>query len=231
MARKPAAPSSTTTTGGFSFENFRKNIVRYRVRCRFFKPFLMEPMDDDTLEGLRTKTSKPKRRDLTVQQEAEAKFYPDEEGRIGFPGINLLASLREGGTLTKYDAKRNISTKEETLLPGFLTIEEEFIPLHDGDGNHVGEVPWRPDKRKGNNPKDGVAVCIVRPRFEAGTGFDVTIQVNEGEINLNRIQELFAKAGAYKGLGGFRKKGDFGRYEVVTWEKVEEKTVSEAAAG
>lgn len=170
----------------------------------------MDPMSDETLDDLRQKRQKPKKRDWTPTQEAESKLYK-EDGVTGIPAENLFACLREAGVFVKFDGKRNISNNEESILGGILTIQETFLPLNHG-------AKWVADKRRGVNPQGGEAVCIVRPRFDQW-GFEATIEFDEKLVSEESVKKLFYYGGI-KGMGGHRKKGSFGRFTLVKWEKV-----------
>jgi hypothetical protein len=172
----------------------------------------MNPLTDEVLEGIRTKTSPPRRTDWSREEEAETKLYR-EDGRIGLPSLNLFASLAEAGRLLKA-GKRQISTANSTILPSFLTIEGFFLPFK-------GDPTWVADMRRGTNEKSQ-AVPIVRPRFDSWE-FDVTIEIDETEVNEDTVRQLVEIAGKKIGLCDFRpnKKGPFGRFKVAAWVKLD----------
>lgn len=174
-------------------------------------PLLMNPMTDEVLEGIRTKTSPPKRTDWSREEEAKTKLYRDDDGAIGIPSLNLFACLAEAGRQVKVNAKQ-ISTASSTLLPSFLSIEGFFLPFK-------GDPPWVADMRRGTNEK-GQAVPIVRPRFNIWE-FDVTFEIDETEVNEDTVRKLVDIAGKKIGLCDFRpnKKGPFGRFMVAAWVK------------
>ena len=119
----------------------------------------------------------------------------------------------EAGRQVKLTGKRSISTKDSSLLPSFLTIEEFFLPFTDQ------KVEWVTDKRRGKLPKDGTAVCIVRPKFDKW-GFSATFIINEDEAAEEKIRDLANRAGSAVGLGDFRPacRGPFGRFKVESWK-------------
>lgn len=188
----------------------------FEVECVRVSPMLMNPMTDEMLESLRTRVRLPVRTDITRQEEAERKIYR-EDGKIGIPSQNLFSCLVEAGRRVQVEKRRNISTAESTTLPSFLSIREFFLPLSDGNG---GEPKWVVDARRGRNPADGVAVCIVRPRFDLW-GFRFTIEVDESQISPEKVRRLIEIAGSAIGLGDFRPgcKGQFGRFRIVKWEE------------
>lgn len=188
--------------------------MKVYVECEGVSPLLMNPVTDDLLEELRTRTPRPKATDRTVEEEAREKLYR-ENGKIGLPVINVFSCLVEAGRSVLFEKRRNISTAESTLLPSFLAIEETFLPFT----NHS---QWRVDKRRGRNPKDNVMVCIVRPRFDEWE-FGMTLQIDETQINEERIRQLVAYAGSRVGLCDFRPacRGPFGRFRITKWEVLE----------
>ncbi len=179
-----------------------------RIRCEGTKPFMPEPMSDETLEMLRKGTRGSSKKPDDPQKEADAKLYRDGAGNITIPVDNFWACLAEAGALVSYKGKRNLSNSEESLLPGVLNVQGDFLKFTDGDG-------YRVDKRRGRLD-NGTAVCIVRPRFDKW-GFEATLEIEDKFVDPDKIKELVETAGRFKGMGGHRKKGRFGRFELVEW--------------
>lgn len=188
-------------------------MLTIKVTCQGVSPLLMNPMSDETLEGLRTgvRTSKPT--DLTSEQEAEKKLYKDSNNgnMIGIPALNLYSCMIEAGRSVK-NGKKQISTKDSSSLPSFLQIDEEFLPF-------INEAKWVVDKRRGRLPKDGTAVCLVRPKFPEWE-FKVTLRVDETICAENTARKLVETAGNSIGLGAFRPtcRGPFGRFKITEWK-------------
>ncbi len=192
-------------------------------------PFLMNPVTDELLEELRTKVSKPKARDRSREDEAKDKIYR-QDGKIGVPAENLFACLVEAGRQVELKPRQKISTKETTMLPSFLVIEDLFLPFEiQGDEEYDPEEEWKADTRRGRNPKDGVMVAIVRPRFNRW-GFTAHITVDTSVINLDKVKTLFEIAGRSVGLGDFRpaRRGPFGTFLVKRWAVLSEEAVHAA---
>ena len=194
-------------------------MLRFRARCVGVSPYLMNPMTDQTLEDLRTKRRSEIKTDWTVQDQAATKLC-QEDGQCGVPSLNLFSCLVNAGRHFTLSGRRKISTKEESLLPGMLSIEEEFLAFPNNG--------WVADKRRGqlNNAGKKTAVCLVRPKFK-DWGFTVTLLIDETEIKPDMVRSLLNLAGKMKGLGDFRPscRGPFGRFKVAEWEdlgKVEE---------
>ncbi len=184
-----------------------------KVTCEGETPLLMEPMSDAVLESLRTGKRLPINKDRTAEEIALEKIYKDEDNNPCIPADNLWSCLVEAGRLVSFKGKQNISNASESLLGGLLRIKEEYLPLQNGQ-----PITWRVDKRRGRLP-DGTAVCLVRPRFDHW-GFSATLTIKDGDIDDKKMKELFEAAGTFKGIGGHRKKGSFGRFAVTSWEVI-----------
>ena len=192
-------------------------MIQYMLKIQGVSPILMNPATDELLDALfgGAGARKAKATDRTMESVAKEKIIRDENGVIGIPIEYLFSCLVEAGRQIKIDSKRAISTKDSTLLPSFLALEEMFLPFHDQD------EPMIVDKRRGKLPKDGTAVCIVRPKFKRWS-FDVIISVDEKKIAEDKVRTLFDTAGCSVGLGDFRPscRGQFGRFRVAEWEKM-----------
>lgn len=182
-------------------------------------PILMNPMTDEILDDLWAGSSKRKIKvEQTPAQAAEKKIIRDPKtNKVGIPAEYLLAALVTAGRFVKYDARRNMSTADSSLVPAFVFLEDLFYPFNDQEVKHVV------DKRRGvlNNGGKEVAVCIVRPRFDTWE-FDVT--VGFADIGPDKVKQLFEFAGKAAGLGDFRPscRGPFGRFTIAKWEVVED---------
>jgi len=200
------------------------------IQCRGITPLLTNRMSESVLEGLRTKTKKPKAANIgttrTPREEASEKVYL-HGGKCALPGENLMACLICAGAFIRLDGKRMVSTAKSTLLPGFMSLLTPVIMLVDPDSLRK-EAAWEPDVRKGTNPNGGEAVAICRPRFDRWA-FESQIEIDENEIGENAIRDLWDKAGRRIGLGDFRpqRKGIFGRFVVEVWERQAEVKAAE----
>jgi hypothetical protein len=194
------------------------------IKCRGITPLLTNRMNDEVLEGLRTKTKKPKAANIgstrTRREEASEKIYLCKN-KACLPGENLMACLISAGAFIRLDGKRMMSNAKSTLLPGFLTLLTPSLMLVDPD-DEMKEAVWDPDVRKGTNPNGNEAVAVCRPRWDRWA-FAAQIEIDTAEIGENAIRDLWDKAGRRIGLGDFRpqRKGIFGRFVVETWERVE----------
>jgi hypothetical protein len=91
-----------------------------------------------------------------------------------------------------------------------------FIPFADQDAK------WLPDRRRGVLAANGAAVAIIRPKFPKWA-FDVTIEVNEDQVAIEKIQDLMNVAGRIAGIGDFRpsRRGQFGRFKVTDFAQAQ----------
>lgn len=194
-------------------------MIKVKVLCVGVSPILMNPATEELLDQLDggAGARKPKVVDEDSKIKAEKKIIKDESGQIGIPTEYMFACLVEAGRLIKIDSRRSISTKDSTLLPSFLVIEDTFLPFHDQ------EAKWEVDRRRGmlHNAGKETAVCITRPKFKEWA-FAVNISIDEKEIATDKVKNLFGKAGSSVGLGDFRpaKRGPFGRFIIDRWEEV-----------
>lgn len=188
------------------------------IQCRSLSSMLMNPMTDETLDGLITGIRKPIVKDRPMTDVASERIYRDENGRMGIPTINLISALKSAGRAIK-NGKKAISTATTTTMFSFLEFTDEFIPFDDLD--EKGEIPWKMDKRRGvmKNGAAQVAVGIIRPKFDKW-GFTVKVKLNEKLLREETLKAMFVEAGTNAGLCDFRpsKNGPFGRFEVVEFK-------------
>jgi len=189
---------------------------RIKTVLRGVTPLLMNRMPDDQLLALHTRE---KRRFTAPKEPREAagmKLYRSADGSPYLPTENLMACLIAAGMYIKLDGKRQMSTKQSTLLPGFLSVEDPYLPLL---GQNRGPALWEVDMRQGRNPNGGEAVCVIRPRFDAWV-VQVSLLVDTDSIAETVIRDLVDIAGARIGLCDFRpqRRGVFGKFRVDAWE-------------
>lgn len=183
-------------------------------------------MTDEELMRLWTKDKAPQMAPRTSMEEfAKEKIHYNPEGHPCVTHEMLLAALINAGVFIRMDKKRQLSTRDSTLLPGLLELEGESWPLlkpgKDGEEAKWGFAPWRFEMRKGTNPNGGEAVCIVRPIFPEWA-IVVTVQIDIGELAEDTYRKLFDLAGKRIGLGDFRpaRKGRFGMFIVECWRDI-----------
>lgn len=183
---------------------------------------LMNPMTPGTLEELRTGVRKQKAKDRPADDVAAEKVI-EEDGKPGIPAEYLGACLVEAGRQVK-NGKKQVSTVSSSVLFSFLSIEEPFLPFTE-------HSDWVTDMRRGRLPKDGTAVCLVRPHFKEWS-CQVTLEIDETIAEESTVKELLRVAGSSVGLADFRPacRGPFGRFKVADWVRLDDDEVAEEAA-
>ena len=134
--------------------------------------------------------------------EWEAGLYFDERG-VYMPTWNIVRSIQEGAQLSKKgkDIERFVQAVEERA----------YFPLPAADLDALWADPQYRDRRSVG--VSGRRVIRTRPRIPTGWRLTLTLAYVPEKIDEAQIRDYAASAGAYIGLGDFRKR--FGRYEVV----------------
>lgn len=196
-------------------------LIKVRVKAVGLTPLLVNRMPEETLLALRDPTQKKSRNASkpTPREEADTKVYVDANRRPYLPVKNIMSCLIAAGQFVRLDGKRQVSTAQKTVLPGFLTPTEMTVNLLDSKGKPSS---WEVDVQAGRNPNGGEAVCIVRPRFDEWS-FTTEFNIDTTEIEEKLMRNLFDIAGSRVGLGDFRpaRKGTYGCWRVECWERVE----------
>jgi hypothetical protein len=199
---------------------------RTRITLKGITAMFTNRMSKEALEGLRDKTrKKPKCAAAPpAQEEAAKKVYRDHKGHAVIPRENLMACLIAAGQFIRLDGKRQLSTKDTSIVPGLLMIDEDYFPIlkpGTGDESEWGLAEWKYDMRQGRNPNGEEAVCIVRPRWdEWALTFHCTIDTDE--LSEDAFRKLFDYAGRRVGLCDYRviRKGFFGQFVVTRWDRL-----------
>ena len=197
------------------------------VTCEGSSPILFNRKSEEMLYRLWSREKAPKNASRPdVKVECEGKLYKSQTTGLYFiPARMLMAALINAGQYIRLDGKRQVSTAKSTTLPSFLELEDQELPLL------YQEQGWSVDWAGGVNPNGGEAVAIVRPRFDKW-GFTAHISIDDAEIDEGRMRTLFDYAGSRRGRGAVRpqKKGTFGKFRVMKWERVESRnTLADAA--
>lgn len=202
---------------------------RFSITLKGMPPgHFQNKMGMDALLGLRDKTTKKPKTQArpSLEDEARSHIHFNGDGQPCIPSYMLMATLISAGVYIRLDQKRQLSTKDSTMLPGLLLLEGESFPLlMPGDGTEAGWgfSPWRYEVRQGRNPNGGEAVCIVRPLFEKWA-IHFTALLDTETLPEDTFLRLFALAGTRVGIGDFRpqRKGTFGMFNIIRFEGREE---------
>lgn len=205
---------------------------RFHITLKGTSPIMPNRMSPEEVLGLRDKTNKKGKSAprLTLEEEASRKLHRDGDGNPCLPKHLVMATLINAGVFIRLDQKRQLSTKESSMLPGLLTLEGESYPLLKpgaGEESVWGFAPWRYEVRQGRNPNGGEAVCLVRPLFEEW-GIHFTAILDTDELAEDTFLRLFQLAGRRIGFCDYRpqRKGVFGMFAVTRWERRAEENMS-----
>ena len=157
----------------------------------------------------------------TPQDIAESKLYRGLDGTLMIPQPNLLRSLVDGGKFHK-SGKKQITTKEESMLFACLDIEAAEIPI-------IHKQPWRVDTRAVVIPSTKGRILAHRPMFDDWR-LEFTVSLDTTIVGPGVFRQICDDAGKRIGLGDFRpaRKGPYGRYRVDHWAVIEQE-IAEAA--
>lgn len=150
--------------------------------------------------------------ELSPKEQCEQKLYKDDKDKLIIPSENLLKSIIEGGKFIKLK-KKQLTTRDDTIVTGFFSIVEEFIPLQSTGG-------WRVDSRGiVNQSTKGRHICY-RPIFDDWK-LTFTVDFDTDEADLKTARELVDRAGRRIGLGVMRpaRKGRYGQSKVILWQE------------
>jgi hypothetical protein len=151
----------------------------------------------------------------------ESKLYRGLDGGLIIPQPNLLRSLVDGGRFHKV-GKKQVTTKEESMMFACVDIEDAEIPL-------IHKAPWKVDTRPVVIPSTKGRILAHRPMFDDWR-LEFTVQLDPSILGPGIFRKIVDDAGKRIGLGDFRpaRKGPYGKYRVDHWQIVEQE-VREAA--
>jgi hypothetical protein len=160
--------------------------------------------------------------ELSPQDQCREKLYVDDKGTPVFPADNLLSCIIDAGRFIKV-GKRQLSTRDQTIVTSFLLLTDNFLQIASEEG-------WRVDARGiVNQSTKGRHICY-RPIFD-DWGFTFTIDLDERECSLKTARELIDRAGKAIGIGVMRpsRKGRYGQFVVQKWHEQEKQKIKVAA--
>jgi hypothetical protein len=223
---KPSTPRRGKGGDATQKQSTKLSVIAITLTSR--QPMLQNALTEaalDNLPGGSGKLEMPNVKEMTGAQRCDLVRYHGPNNEFGVPSENLFAALVNAGRLVKFEGKRNLGNAELSMIPGFLTIQDDFLVFKNQDPQS-----WTVDKRRGVNPATGGAMCLVRPRF-ASWEVDVTVEIDHaGGIKLDQVRKLFETAGRESGLGDHRRKGSFGRFRVTKWVVTEKESETAEAA-
>lgn len=144
------------------------------------------------------------------------------------PGPNIFRGLIDAGTFHKAGRKQ-LTTGKSSLIPAGMQLVELECPIINPFSK---DAPvWEVDSRSVVNPATGGRMMCHRPRFDAWK-ISFTLEVDDAMFDERIVRMLVDDLGTKIGLGDFRpsRKGPFGRFHVVNWERLVEKDTKKKAA-
>jgi hypothetical protein len=177
-------------------------------------PLIMDRFTNEALEG-RTPGTTNKKTEPTPLEQAKAKLYLYEDGRPYVPAIYLFRAIIDAGRFIKI-GKRQLSTRDETIVPSFLSLVGIDYPI-------VSKEGWRVDARGIVNQTTKARVMAYRPIFDDWqVSFNIDLDTSEGKVSTAR--ELVDRAGRAIGIGVMRpsRKGGYGQFKVIHWNVAED---------
>jgi hypothetical protein len=173
-------------------------------------PLMLHKFSKENLDtGAKSIGSK---QELHPKDQAERCLYKDDEGVLIYPADNLLAAFVDAGRYIKV-GKRQLSTRDTTIITSFLNIIESFIPIKSTKG-------WRVDARGVVNQSTKGRHISYRPLFDDWK-LKFTLDIDTSEASLNTVREIIDRAGKVIGIGVMRpsRKGRYGQFKVVDWNE------------
>jgi hypothetical protein len=186
-----------------------------QVTVKGITPLIIDKFTSEILET-RTPGTTNKKTEPTPLEQSRAKLYlyDNDEKRPYLPAVYLFRAIIDAGRFIKI-GKRQLSTRDETIVPSFLSLVGIDYPIRSKEG-------WRVDARGIVNQVTKARVMAYRPIFDDWEiDFCIDLDTSEGKVSTAR--ELVDRAGRAIGIGVMRpsRKGGYGQFKVVKWEVIE----------
>ena len=197
------------------------SMSQFRVSIQGASPLLMNRFH----EAAAAKVSAGSSSSVTVshkgtpREQAEPRLYTTADGKPMIPGPNVFSGIIAAGIYHKA-GRRQITTGKSSLVPAAVQLIELECPIVN-PFNEGAPVMWEVDSRAVVNPATGGRMMCHRPRFDAWK-ISFTLDVDDSMFDEAITRTLVDDLGSKVGLGDFRpsRKGPFGRFHVVLWERV-----------
>lgn len=161
-----------------------------------------EAAAEDATSGMRAaRKERP-----SAEEDASARLYQNGHGPY-LPAENIRQSIIEAAK--RYKIGRRAAT---TDMAASIYLSPFELPI-------TGS--WHVDSRAVVIPATGGRILRHRPMFDVwGIEFQLQVDADTG-IDERLVHEVLESAGKLVGLGDFRpaRKGPYGRFSVVKWEK------------
>jgi hypothetical protein len=215
-------------------------IKRLEVVVYGESPMMQNKVPLEVLLGLLDGTKKPKSKQgqADTRQIAEDHLYQfaaagkKKEHYVGLPLKNLMSCLVGAGRYVRLDGKRQLSTKDSTLLTGMLSLSGEpsttdephvrlLRPVTGKGWDKWAACEWVESIMRGRNPNSSDMVAICRPLIPEWA-FRVVADFDDAMMGVDKLRETFDIAGRFIGLCEYRpeRKGGFGRFRIDCWREI-----------
>lgn len=195
-----------------------------RIRIEGVSPLLLdactiESITNGEIDSRGGKPGKPRKvfggKEALPRQQAESRLYrsvADDETLV-MPVKNLFKCITQAGRFHKL-GKRQVSTRDESLLPGGMNITAAEFPLEHAK-------PWEVDGNPITTASGGKQPCF-RPRFD-DWALEFELQIDTTMFPLTLMRSIVDDAGMKIGIGTRRpiRGGWYGKFKVTRWEVVD----------
>jgi hypothetical protein len=177
-------------------------------------PIIFDRFHAGLLEGKSSKTTNQRTEPTPLEQAAARLYVYDGKGKLAgkpyLPATYLFGAIIGAGRFIKV-GKRQLSTRDETIVTSFLSIVGTDFPIKSMEG-------WRVDGRGIVNQVTKARVMAYRPIFDDWE-ITFTIDLDTAEGTAKTARELVDRAGRAIGLGVMRpsRKGPYGQFKVIKW--------------
>jgi len=177
-------------------------------------PLIFDKFSADSFVGKSGGKAVGKGVELSPLEQAKAKLYLDKHDKVMLPQDYLMHSIIDAGRFIKV-GKRQLSTRDETIVPSFLSLLGIYYPIKSREG-------WRVDTRGIVNQKTKDRVICHRPIFDDWE-VEFTIDLDDAEAKPSIARDLIDRAGKAIGIGVMRpsRKGIYGKFRVTKWKEKE----------
>jgi hypothetical protein len=172
-------------------------------------PLMFDRFHNALLEG-KTPLTTNKGQEPSPLEQAKARLYLDKNDKPFLPSPYLLRAIIDAGRFIKI-GKRQLSTRDETIVTSFLSLVGTQYPIKSKDG-------WRVDARGIVNQATKARVMAYRPIFDDWE-ISFTLDLDTAEAKPSTARELVDRAGKAIGIGVMRpsRKGPYGQWKVTRW--------------
>lgn len=180
--------------------------MKIRIEIDGITPLLMNKFNDSSLEG------NARDKNETPREAAYKTAYLSENGVLYYPGENIFASIVCAGKYHKI-GKNKVTTMKSSLIPAGLTMLSTVCLFNTSE--------FEVDSRSVVIPSTGGRIMKHRARLDKWTT-SFSIEIDSNLISEKMARQIIDDSGSKVGLGDFRpdRKGSFGKYKVIKWERI-----------